>query len=240
MENKNGSTNQYFRFYMERMKGIEPSRSAWKAEVLPLNYIRISATLCIISFFYFVVKIICVKNPVICFEYSAPSFNILIVNTLRKRRDNMSKLRNYATAIAVPLLLGAAVGFLTMGSMDYDNLNHPPLSPPGILFPIVWTILYILMGVSYGMIRQTGRPESSFLLIYYLQLGVNLLWPIAFFLLKWRLFAFFWIILLDVLVLIMVFKFYAKDRTAGLLQIPYAVWVIFATYLNLGVYLLNK
>ena len=80
MENKNGSTNQYFRFYMERMKGIEPSRSAWKAEVLPLNYIRISATLCIISFFYFVVKIICVKNPVICFEYSAPSFNILILN----------------------------------------------------------------------------------------------------------------------------------------------------------------
>ena len=140
----------------------------------------------------------------------------------------------------MPLLLGAAVGFLTMGSMDYDNLNHPPLSPPGILFPIVWTILYILMGVSYGMIRQTGRPESSFLLIYYLQLGVNLLWPIAFFLLKWRLFAFFWIILLDVLVLVMVFKFYSKDRTTGLLQIPYAVWVIFATYLNLGVYLLNK
>ena len=104
------------------------------------------------------------------------------------------------------------------------------------------------MGVSYGMIRQTGRPESSDSLIYYLQLGVNLLWPIAFFLLKWRLFAFFWIrlfaffwiILLDVLVLVMVFKFYSKDRTAGLLQIPYAVWVIFATYLNLGVYLLNK
>ena len=152
----------------------------------------------------------------------------------------MSKLRNYASAIAVPLLLGAAVGFLTMSSMDFDTLNHPPLSPPGILFPIVWTILYILMGVSYGMIRQTGRPESSDSLIYYLQLGVNLLWPIAFFLLKWRLFAFFWIILLDVLVLVMVFKFYSKDRTAGLLQIPYAVWVIFATYLNLGVYLLNK
>ncbi len=130
----------------------------------------------------------------------------------------MSKLRNYASAIAVPLLLGAAVGFLTMSSMDFDTLNHPPLSPPGILFPIVWTILYILMGVSYGMIRRTGRPESSDSLIYYLQLGVNLLWPIAFFLLKWRLFAFFWIILLDVLVLVMVFKFYSKDRTAGLLE----------------------
>ena len=152
----------------------------------------------------------------------------------------MSKLRNYASAIAVPLLLGAAVGFLTMGSMDYDKLNQPPLSPPGILFPIVWTILYTLMGVSYAMIRQKGKPESSVSLIYYLQLGVNLLWPIAFFLLKWRLFAFFWIILLDVLVVTMLFRFYAKDRTAGLLQIPYTVWVVFATYLNLGVYLLNR
>ena len=152
----------------------------------------------------------------------------------------MSKLRNYTSSIAVPLLLGAAVGFLTMGSMDYDSLIHPPLSPPGILFPIVWTILYILMGVSYGMIRQKGRLVSSDSLVYYLQLGVNLLWPIAFFILKWRLFAFFWIILLDVLVFAMLFRFYSKDKTAGLLQIPYAIWVIFATYLNLGVYLLNR
>ena len=152
----------------------------------------------------------------------------------------MTKLRNYATAIAVPLLSGAAVGFLTMGSMDYDTLNRPPLSPPGILFPIVWTILYTLMGVSYGMVRATGRLEFSDSLIYYFQLIVNLLWPIAFFVFKWRLFAFFWIILLDVPVITMIFKFYAKDRTAGLLQIPYVVWVIFATYLNLGVYLLNR
>ena len=126
----------------------------------------------------------------------------------------MSKLRNYASAIAVPLLLGAAVGFLTMGSMDYDKLNQPPLSPPGILFPIVWTILYTLMGVSYAMIRQKGKPESSVSLIYYLQLGVNLLWPIAFFLLKWRLFAFFWIILLDVLVVTMLFSWSTKVNDA--------------------------
>ena len=79
----------------------------------------------------------------------------------------MTKLRNYVTAIAVPLLSGAAVGFLTMGSMDYDTLNRPPLSPPGILFPIVWTILYTLMGVSYGMVRATGRLEFSDSLIYY-------------------------------------------------------------------------
>ncbi|MBR1483821.1 MAG: tryptophan-rich sensory protein [Ruminococcus sp.] len=151
----------------------------------------------------------------------------------------MSKLRIYAPSVLVPVLLGAAVGLLTMGSMDYETLRQPPLSPPGWLFPVVWTILYVLMGVSYGMIKETKQLESGDSLIYYIQLGVNLLWPIAFFLLKWRLFAFFWIILLDVLVLLMLFRFKSKVKTAGLLQIPYAVWVLFATYLNLGVYLLN-
>lgn len=152
----------------------------------------------------------------------------------------MSKIRNYASAVAVPVLLGAAVGLLTMGSMDYDTLVQPPLSPPGWLFPIVWTILYVLMGLSYGMIRETGKPESAVSLLYYVQLGVNLLWPIAFFVLKWRLFAFFWLLLLDILVLLMLFRFYRKNKTSGLLQFPYAVWVVFATYLNLSVYLVNR
>lgn len=152
----------------------------------------------------------------------------------------MSKIRNYASAVAVPVLLGAAVGLLTMGSMDYDTLVQPPLSPPGWLFPIVWTILYVLMGLSYGMIRETGKSESAVSLLYYVQLGVNLLWPIAFFVLKWRLFAFFWLLLLDILVLLMLFRFYRKNKTSGLLQLPYAVWVVFATYLNLSVYLLNR
>lgn len=152
----------------------------------------------------------------------------------------MSKFKLYALSILPPVLLGAAVGLLTMGSMDYEQLRQPPLSPPAILFPIVWTILYVLMGVSYGMIKDKSRLESGDSLIYYLQLFVNLLWPVAFFVLKWRLFAFFWILLLDVLVILMVVRFTRKNKTAGYLQIPYAVWVIFATYLNLGVYLLNR
>ena len=152
----------------------------------------------------------------------------------------MSKFRIYAPAIALPLLSGAAIGLLTSGSMDFDMLKKPPLSPPVILFPIVWTILYVLMGVSYGLVKDRSTPDSTDSLVYYLQLGVNLLWPVAFFVLKWRLFAFFWLLLLDALVIIMALRFCRKDKTAGRLQIPYTIWVLFATYLNFGVWILNR
>ena len=151
----------------------------------------------------------------------------------------MSKFKNYALSIIIPLALGGIVGFLISGSMDYDMLNQPPLSPPSILFPIVWTILYVLMGVSFGILRDKHLNDSNVKLIYYIQLIVNLLWPIAFFVLKWRLFAFIWILVLDVLVVLMIFTFYKRDKTAALLQLPYLAWVLFASYLNLGVYILN-
>lgn len=152
----------------------------------------------------------------------------------------MSKVRIYVQSILIPVALGVAVGLLTMGSMDYDTLVKPPLSPPAILFPIVWSVLYVLMGVSYGLITDKSSHDSGSRLVYYLQLAVNLCWPIAFFVLKWRLFAFFWILLLDALVIVMVIRFYQRYKTAGLLQIPYLAWVLFASYLNLGVYLLNR
>lgn len=152
----------------------------------------------------------------------------------------MSKFKNYALSIIIPLALGGIVGFLISGSMDYDMLNQPPLSPPSILFPIVWTILYVLMGISFGILRDKHLNDSNVKLIYYVQLIVNLLWPIAFFVLKWRLFAFIWIVILDALVVLMIFTFYKRDRTAALLQLPYLAWVLFASYLNLGVYILNS
>ena len=151
----------------------------------------------------------------------------------------MSKFKNYALSIIIPLALGGIVGFLISGSMDYDMLNQPPLSPPSILFPIVWTILYVMMGVSFGILRDKHLNDSNVKLIYYIQLIVNLLWPIAFFVLKWRLFAFIWILILDVLVVLMIFTFYKRNKTAALLQLPYLAWVLFASYLNLGVYILN-
>lgn len=151
----------------------------------------------------------------------------------------MSKFKIYAKSILIPLVLGGVVGFLISGSMNYDSLNQPPLSPPAIIFPIVWTILYILMGVSYGILESNNQVDNSIKYIYYAQLIVNLLWPIAFFVLEWRLFAFIWILLLDVLVLAMVIKFFKANKLSGALQLPYLAWVLFASYLNLGTYLLN-
>lgn len=152
----------------------------------------------------------------------------------------MSKVKIYAKSILIPVIVGGIVGLLISQSMDYNELIKPVLAPPAIIFPIVWTILYILMGVSYGILKSKDLVDSKINTIYYLQLAINAIWPILFFLLKWRGIAFIWIILLAIVVLVMVIEFYKKDKLAGLLQIPYLLWTLFATYLNLGVYILNK
>lgn len=152
---------------------------------------------------------------------------------------NKDKIKIYITSILLPLAAGTVVGLLTSGSMDYAELDKPPLAPPSILFPIAWSILYTLMGISHGILRSEVLSDSKTESAYYAQLIVNLLWTVLFFTLKWRLFAFLWIILLDALVIIMAVRFYRRNKTAGLLQIPYIMWVVFATYLNLGLYILN-
>lgn len=152
----------------------------------------------------------------------------------------MSKLKIYLKSILIPVIVGGIIGLIISKSIDYNNLIKPILSPPSILFPIVWTILYILMGISYAILESNSQVDSKINFIYYFQLFVNALWSIFFFSLKWRLFSFIWILLLDVLVIIMIIKFYNKNKTSGLLQIPYLLWILFASYLNLGVYLLNK
>ena len=151
----------------------------------------------------------------------------------------MKKILSYIKSILVPVILGGIVGFIISSFIDYNSLQKPPLSPSSILFPIIWTIIYILMGLSYGRLKSKGLTDEKINRIYYIQLVINLLWSIFFFVLKWRLFAFFWIILLDTAVLIMIIRFYKKDKLAGMLQIPYLIWSLFATYLNLGIYLLN-
>lgn len=151
----------------------------------------------------------------------------------------MSKFKTYFKAILIPLVVGGIVGAIMSGSIDYGTLKQPPLAPPGWLFPVVWTLLYILMGVSYGLLQEKGRLDSKAKIVYFVQLGINALWSIIFFVLKLRLFAFIWIILLDIAVIIYIFTLYKRDKTAGLLQIPYLVWILFATYLNYAVYLLN-
>ena len=152
----------------------------------------------------------------------------------------MKDLITYVKAILLPVILGTVIGFITSGSMDFDMLIQPSFAPPAILFPIVWSILYVFMGISYGILKSKNLANEKINKIYYAQLFVNLSWSIIFFIFKWRLFAYFWILLLIVLVLLMIKEFYDKNKTAGLLQIPYLIWIVFASFLNLLIYLLNR
>lgn len=151
----------------------------------------------------------------------------------------MEKLKIYLKSISIPIIVGIVVGLVTSSSIDYNTLQKPPFAPPSIAFPIIWTILYTIMGISYGILKSKNLINKQIDLVYYIQLIVNALWSIIFFLLKWRLVAFIWILILDVLVVLMIIQFYKKDKLAGLLQIPYLLWAVFASYLNLFVYILN-
>ena len=152
----------------------------------------------------------------------------------------MNNKKIWIKSILIPLVLGGIVGIIISKSMDYDTLIKPPLSPPGFIFGIVWSILYILMGISYGILDTKKLVDVKVNKIYYLQLIANLIWPIIFFVFKQRLLAFIWIILLVVLIIYMIITFYKKNKLSAYLQIPYLLWTLFATYLNLGVYILNK
>lgn len=146
--------------------------------------------------------------------------------------------------IAIPLLVGALASLLSGGGMEmFETLNKPPLSPPGWLFPIVWTILYILMGISSYLIIVSDAEEKEkyeALVLYGYQLVVNFLWPTFFFNFQWYLFSLAWLILLWVLVLLMIENFGKIDKRAAWLNIPYLVWLTFAAYLNAGIWWLNR
>ncbi len=143
-------------------------------------------------------------------------------------------------SVLIPVILGGIVAFIIMPFMDYDTLQKPLFSPSGFLFGIVWTILYILMGISYGILDTRGLLDANINRIYYSQLVVNLIWPILFFVFKARLLSCFWIIILLLLIIDMIITFYKKHKFTAYLQIPYLIWTAFATYLNIGIYLLNK
>ena len=151
----------------------------------------------------------------------------------------MEKFKIYLESVLIPIIVGGIVGLIISDSIDYDTLTKPFLSPPSLLFPIMWTVLYFLMGISYGILKIRHLDDTKIKIIYYLQLFVNAFWSIFFFSLKWRLFSFIWILLLDFLVGWMIVLFYRKNKTASLLQLPYLFWILFASYLNLALYLLN-
>ena len=156
---------------------------------------------------------------------------------------NKSKIKPYAVSILLTLAVGGLIGFLTSMGMDsFDALTKPPLTPPSFLFPIVWTVLFILMGVGAARIFMTEptAARNRALIVYVVQLAVNFFWSIIFFNLQAYAFAFFWLILLWVLILTMIYLFCKVDKPAALIQIPYAIWVTFAGYLNLMIWLLNR
>ncbi len=153
--------------------------------------------------------------------------------------------RIYIISIAISLGVGIVSALLTMGNMNiYEEVNTPPLSPPSFLFPVVWTILYILMGISAAMVLTTGTSplakRKEALTVYGLSLFFNFFWSIIFFNLRAFLFAFVWLVVLLALIIFTIVKYFKINSTAAYLQIPYAIWVTFAGYLNLGIWLLNK
>lgn len=146
-------------------------------------------------------------------------------------------------ALIIPLSVGLLSFLLTRSGISYytNNLNKPGFAPPSFLFSIVWTILYTLMGISsYKIYNSMSCHKGTCLILYGLNLILNFLWPIIFFNLEARLFAFIFIIFLDIVVLLMIFCFYGIDKKAAYLQIPYFLWLIFATILNFSVYFLNR
>ena len=155
------------------------------------------------------------------------------------------KIKPYVISILISASVGALSALLTMGSMDiYSELKAPPLAPPSFLFPIVWSILYVLMGVSaaiiYGYREEKPKEVKSALTTYGASLIVNFFWSIIFFNLRMLLASFAWIILLLYLVLKTIVQYQRINKAAAYLQIPYALWVAFASYLNLGIWFLNR
>lgn len=145
-------------------------------------------------------------------------------------------------ALAIPLGVGVLGTLLSGGMADYKMMVKPPLSPPGWVFPVVWTILYLLMGYSSYRVYTAGKSPAftkKALQLYIAQLIANFIWPIVFFGFKWYLLAFLVLVVLWVLILLTMRAFSSIDETAGDLLIPYILWVTFAGYLNLAVYFLN-
>ena len=154
------------------------------------------------------------------------------------------KWKTYLLWIGLSEIVGAASGLLSMDCIRAfeDTISQPPLSPPGFLFPIVWTLLYALMGIGAAMVSMTAASStrSLGLNLFVAQLAMNFLWTPVFFCLQAFGFAFFWLLGLLGVVVWMTIEFRKTSTLAALLQIPYILWLCFAAYLNFGVWMLSK
>ena len=155
-----------------------------------------------------------------------------------KKKD----IYGYLIGIGAAELVGALSALFSGAGGDfYKTLEQPPLSPPGWLFPVMWTLLYALMGAaSYRVYEGEEANRKTALVLYGIQLAVNFIWPIVFFRFEMLGAAMAVLILLAVLVFLTAVQFYRADKLAGILMLPYLLWTLFALYLNIGVYVLNR
>lgn len=146
--------------------------------------------------------------------------------------------------VSIPLIVGTVSALLTKNSMkEFQMVSQPPLSPPAWLFPVVWTLLYVIMGVSSYLILTADAPSEKIMAaikVYAYQLLVNFLWPTFFFHFGWYLFSVLWLFLLCFLVFLMIRRFIDVRKVAGYMNVPYLIWLTFAAYLNIGVWWLNR
>ena len=154
------------------------------------------------------------------------------------------RIKHYVIKILIALGVGGLAALLTRGNMNiYSEINTPALSPPAVLFPIVWSVLYVLMGISAARVYSdpfaSDKSRREAMLIYYASLILNFAWSIIFFNLRSFGIAFVCIALLLLTVIGTILKYKDICGWAAILQIPYAVWVAFAAYLNLAIWILN-
>ena len=143
-------------------------------------------------------------------------------------------------SILIPLAVGSLSALLSGNMSAYSTLNKPALSPPSIIFPIVWTLLYILMGISSYIIYKSNDPRKSMALKFYaIQLFFNFFWSILFFGFSQYFLAFLWLLILIFFIAVMIYLFYQINPLSAYLQFPYLIWCIFAAYLNLMIVILN-
>ena len=153
-------------------------------------------------------------------------------------------MKAFLVHILIPLAVGGLAGLLTMNSMAvYGTVTKPPLAPPAWVFPVAWSILYILMGIAAFLVWKSNaapQEKKKALWLYGIQLAVNFLWPILFFNFHAFFAAFVWLVILLILVAITMVAFGKITKAAAWLLVPYVLWLFFAAYLNIGVYLLNR
>ena len=157
----------------------------------------------------------------------------MIIRTIKLKKILLYLAATFAFGV-IGALLGGGTGQI------YTSLNKPPLSPPGIVFPIVWSILYLLIGIGAYFLSNEKNPKSSFLLkIYWVQLILNALWPLIFWRLRAYEFAAVIIVALIILVVILTIGSFKINKLSAILFLPYIVWLLFALYLNIGIAVLN-